>query len=865
MNLKNIKTLTKSEISGYFVSPAAYVFVIIFLILSGFFTFAISNFFKAGDASLGVFFYWHPWLYLILVPAIGMHMWSDERRLGTNELLFTLPVTVSECIISKFIAAWSVIGVALVLTFPMVISVCYLGNPDEWAIVCGYVGSFLLAGAYLAIASFTSSFTKSQVVSFIVSLLICFFLILAGWPQVTDMLVEWAPRELIDIIASFSVWPYFQSMQRGVVDTKDIIYFLSIIVYGLMLTKLSLKNHHGTRISSIFGGLVIGLIIIILNILLGTVHYRMDFTENKIYTLSEASRKIIAKIDQPVTIKFYCSKSNNRMPIHLKNFADRIEDLIGEYKEAGKGEVFIEKYDPKQFSDAEDSAIMDGIAGQPLSNGESIYLGIAVACGKKIAVIPFVSPNKEDLLEYTITSAITEVVKEKKSTLGIMSALSVTGGPPTPAMQQKGIFTMIKPWFFVTQLKKNFNIKKVKMEVKEIDSDIDLLMLFHPAGISEGSQFAIDQYILKGGKVIVFVDPYSMVTKNMARSDISLKSKFRSSLPKLFKAWGVELSTRVVADAVFGRKMRMKGQEANFLAVMDIGKKGLNNSDVITSQLDNVTMFFSGGLKVSPQPGIEVETLMHTTKNSSTIIASIADNPTLSFRKFKADDKVYDLAIRLTGKFKTAFPDGSPFAPNITDLKKKQKQSLKTAVAKSAVIIVGDSDIMFDQFCVDIKDVHGRKELQLINDNLNFSQNLADALGGDSDMIGIRCRPAMIRPFTRVKQIEADAEAIFKKNILKLEKDLKATQSKLNLLQKLKESKNQQLVLSPAQQKELKIFKNQQVEVRKKLKIVQKKFRRELDHLEVLLKWLNILAVPACIALFGMIFGIIRKIRGGAH
>jgi ABC-type uncharacterized transport system involved in gliding motility auxiliary subunit len=590
----------------------------------------------------------------------------------------------------------------------------------------------------------------------------------------------------------------------------------------------------------------------------------MDFTENKIYTLSDASRKILKKIDKPVTIKFYCSRSNNRMPVNLKNFANRIEDLLNEYKEAGNGNIVIEKFDPKQFSDAEDSAIMDGISGQLLTTGEKIYLGIAVSCGKQLATIPFVSPLKENLLEYSVTSAITEVFKTKKATIGIMSALQVTGGAPTQAMMQKGIFKMVQPWLFVKQLKKDFNVKKINMAVKEIDKDIDLLILFHPAGISDDAQFAVDQFIMKGGKVIAFLDPFSFVTKNISKTDPSMKGQLSSTLPRLFKAWGVTFNTdRVVADAIFGRRMRVKGREANFLAVMDVGKRGLNNKDVITSELDNVTMVFSGSFDVKPEPGLKSEILMHTTKDSGTIMASIADDPQLSFRKFTADDKVYNLVCRLTGKFKTAFPDGRP-----SDKKKKENKKgefLTESRNQPAVILLADSDFLYDEFCVQVDNRLGHSLLRLVNDNLNLSQNMADAFGGDSDMIGIRCRPAMIRPFNRVKKIEADAEKVFKAKILKLESDLKATQNRLNMLQKLKSDKSQQMVLSPAQQKELKKFKKQQIKVRKELKQVQKEFRRELDHLEVTLKWLNIMLVPVIIAIFGIIFGIIRKIRGGAH
>jgi len=241
--LRKISALVKREITGYLTSPAAYVFIIIFLMLSGFFTFMISDFFGANEASLTPFFHWHPWLYLFLVPAVGMHLWSDERRLGTIELLFTMPVTILQCIVSKFLAAWLFIAVALVCTFPIVWTVADLGQPDYGAILCGYLGSFLLAGSYLAVASMTSAFTRSQVVSFIVSVVICLFLILCGWPPVTNMLVEWAPRQLLDLVAAFSFMPHFDGLKRGVIDTRDVLYYFSVIFFFLFCTGVILKSH----------------------------------------------------------------------------------------------------------------------------------------------------------------------------------------------------------------------------------------------------------------------------------------------------------------------------------------------------------------------------------------------------------------------------------------------------------------------------------------------------------------------------------------------------------------------------------------------------------------------------------------------
>jgi len=243
MATSNIMAIIKRELYTYFNSPVAYVFIVIFLGLTGFFTFMINNFFEINEASLSGFFQWHPWLYLFLVPAAGMHLWADERRLGTLELFFTMPVTYAQAIAGKFIAAWIFLTIALLLTFPIVATVVYLGKPDYGVIICGYLGSMLLAGSYLAITGMTSAITRSQVISFIISVVICLFLILAGWPPVTDMLVTWAPVQLVDIVSAFSVMPHFSNIQRGVIDFRDIVYFISIILFCLMTTGIILKNH----------------------------------------------------------------------------------------------------------------------------------------------------------------------------------------------------------------------------------------------------------------------------------------------------------------------------------------------------------------------------------------------------------------------------------------------------------------------------------------------------------------------------------------------------------------------------------------------------------------------------------------------
>jgi ABC-2 type transport system permease protein len=242
--MANIKTITKRELAAYFTSPVAYVFIVIFLLLSGFFTFFVGGFFERGQASLArPFFDWHPWFYLFLVPAVGMRLWAEERRVGTLELLLTMPVTPWQAIVGKFLASWLFLGLALVLTFPVVITVNYLGSPDNGVIFAAYVGSWLMAGAYLALTCMTSAMTRAQVVSFILAVVACLFLILCGFDPVIQLLEGIVGSKVVEFIASFSFVTHFAGFQKGILDSRDVVFFLSVIVFSLFTTSVILRGH----------------------------------------------------------------------------------------------------------------------------------------------------------------------------------------------------------------------------------------------------------------------------------------------------------------------------------------------------------------------------------------------------------------------------------------------------------------------------------------------------------------------------------------------------------------------------------------------------------------------------------------------
>jgi len=236
-----VTNVMRRELSGYFSTPVAWVFIVIFLVMSGVFTFYIGRFYDRGIADLDPFFQFHPWLYLFLVPAMAMRLWAEERRSGTVELLLTLPVTLWQAVLGKFLAAWAFLGLALLLTFPVWLTVNYLGDPDNGVIAAGYIGSWLMAGGFLAIGACMSALTRNQVVAFILSVVVCFAFLLSGLPMITDLFSSWAPQSLLDAIADFSFLAHFSTISRGVIDLQDLLYFALVIVFWLLANTIVLE------------------------------------------------------------------------------------------------------------------------------------------------------------------------------------------------------------------------------------------------------------------------------------------------------------------------------------------------------------------------------------------------------------------------------------------------------------------------------------------------------------------------------------------------------------------------------------------------------------------------------------------------
>ena len=604
-------------------------------------------------------------------------------------------------------------------------------------------------------------------------------------------------------------------------------------------------------------------LVVALNFLAGIFKQRIDLTQEKAFTLSQGTREILGKLDTPVQIRLYASLANPDMPVILKNYARQVEDLLSEYQQASKGLVTIQKLDPEPDSEAEDSARLDGIDGEQLPNGDRIFLGLSVAMLDQKQSIPFLAPNRERLLEYEITRAISRVATPKKPVVGIMTPLPVSGmGSPMMMAPQSS-----RPWIIYNELKGDYDVRNIPMSSTEIPQDLAVLVVIHPQNISEQAQFAIDQFLLKGGKMVAFLDPASpLQSPNPMMTPGTMPG---STLDKLLPAWGLNFDTsKVVADMTYLAETR-DGRQPAYLV---LSENALSPEDVVTADAGNMVLILGGAFTGQPAEGLKKTVLAKSSKESELIDPMMAQmGGEAIVRSFKPSGIEYDLAIRLTGKFKTAFPNGKPEPaaaqpqPSPTPAENKDATALKEATAEASVILFGDSDFMQDAIAVqEFPGPFGQRLVMPANGNLGVVQAAIENLTGDTSLISIRSRASRDRPFTVVRELQAKAESKFRDKIAQLEQGLAETEQRLNELQSRKEGASQQFILSPEQQKELENFRKKEAEARKELKLVRRNLRTEIDALETRLKWLNIAAVPAIVALFGIGLALHRKKRSAA-
>jgi len=619
-----------------------------------------------------------------------------------------------------------------------------------------------------------------------------------------------------------------------------------------------------TLVYSTVGVVVMFIIVVAVNLISSALKTRVDLTEGKIYTLSPGTKAILKKIDAPVEVRFYYSQGQTRIPPEYNTYAKQVEDLLNEFRQVAGSNLEIKKLDPEPDSEAEDLANLDGVEGQLLQTGDKFYLGIAISLDPQKVALPFLPPNRERLLEYDLARAISQVLSTNKPVIGVMTPLPVFGMQMPPQMRMQMGGQNQEPWAFISELKRDFDVKQVAMESDKIDDDIKVLMVVHPKEIKDAALYAIDQFVMRGGKLIACLDPMCLADVQKQNPMMPMPGA-PSNLEKLLKTWGITFdTTKVAADMNFAKQLmvRQGAQPETIPTLLFLSAAGINKEDAVAAQVDEILLPFAGVFTGSPAAGLKQSVLLKTSKKSQLVEPFMAQmTPSKIVDDFKESDTIYSLALRLEGKFKTSFPDGKPKADDKDAEKKDEKKSddsLKETKADNVVLLIGDTDYLSDQFSVQVQNFFGQRMVTPRNGNLALTQNIVEQLAGDQNLIGVRSRGTLNRPFTVVQEMQANANKRFQAEIAKVQQEVDETNQKLNEMQGKKQG-NQRFVLSPEQQAEMEKFKQKRAEANKKLKKVRRELAQDIESLELRTKVINIAGMPILVTLLGIGLAVVRK------
>jgi ABC-type uncharacterized transport system involved in gliding motility auxiliary subunit len=589
---------------------------------------------------------------------------------------------------------------------------------------------------------------------------------------------------------------------------------------------------------------------------------QLDLTENKLFTLSEGTKEVVKTIDEPITFRLYYSPTFGEISPPHGNYFKRVRELLEHFVVISGGKINLKIINPVSFSVEEDEAVKFGIQGVPLDqSGELGYFGMAaVNSTDDRKTVPFFNPQREQFLEYDLTRLVFELAEPKKKKIGLITSLLIESDP----------MLQYKPWPIMEQITQFFEVKSIDSEAKKIDDDIDVLLLVHPKIIEDNLMYAVDQFVMRGGRLLVFVDPQNETARMTPRAPPGAGS---SELKKLFDTWGIDYDEdKFVGDRTRAIRVQapVKGRDviADYLSWGIYDNRALNASDVVTGQLTAISLASAGTLDLKEGSTLKMTPMLQTSKISQRINAELVRgeiNPEAILKQFKSANKKFTIAARFNGKVKSAFPDGPP-KPKKDAKKENDKKPiilaphLSESKADLNMIVMADTDLLTSRFWLRQQEFFGKRMSTPVSNNADFLVNSLENLGGSQALISLRSRGLSVRPFHTIQDIKNDAEDKYRKTEQELTSKLKELQGKLQGLG-IKAGGDGKVILTSTQQKAFEEFRSEMLDVRKKLRDVQLALRKDIDQLDTKLKILNIWTMPLLIAFVAIILAIIRRRR----
>ncbi|MBF0208755.1 MAG: Gldg family protein, partial [Oligoflexia bacterium] len=809
--------------------------------------------------------------------------------------------SIIETIFAKFLAAWAFLSIGIGLTFPIVITVFFLGSPDISSIFFGYLGSVLLAGALLVVGMFFSAMTRNQIISFIPAALVSYLFMMAGSPPVMEFLSSFLPNFIVTMVEHLSFLNHFESLERGVLRLPDLMFFFLFMLAGMLATFLVIKektamhkDNEKNRPYLTFGLIAIIVATLVTSFSIAGKRLRIDFTDGNFYTLSNGTKSILKKMTTPVTLRLFYSKTaankGSEGIREFNNYYAYVKELIEEYVSYSKNNIKLEIVDPRPDTEDEENAVSNGLKRFQLTDTESYIFGlIAKSESGAVKTIEFFDPNRQEMLEYELSKLIASFTQTQKKRVGIISSVDVLGtdgGSPYMKQLMRMQGQESEEWYAFEMLREMYELKAIPLDSSKIEG-IDILVIFHPKNLSEKLQFAIDQFVVNGGRTLLLIDPMATYdrTANMGMMGMGGGEAPASNLPKLLSKWGLEMKEDTFAGdlelAGFGQFSQFEPR-AQLLPIVNCDKRCFDkNKDIVTGGIENLMFIFPGVLKLTATTATaatakaattsttEEKRLQHTpilmtTDKGNEYSASHTEmnDPRALLQKFQEGKKPVVIAYKVHGMFETAFPNGIEIEekdsgasePSGSNSKKTKipAEILKGSVA-GAVVIVADTDFLSNRYAC--------RETFLgitpINQNAVFFLNLVENLSGSTDLLSVKTKGKYRRPFTTIDRIEVAAEKDSAAKINEINASIQHFQQELVAL--AGSGKNVQMLQNEGVKKQKEL--NMKIaDLKSKLREVKRVGREKVESIGKILQMVNILFIPSLIFILGIIV-MLRRYR----
>lgn len=595
---------------------------------------------------------------------------------------------------------------------------------------------------------------------------------------------------------------------------------------------------------------------------------RIDLTERKLFTLSNGTKNILSQIGEPITLKFYYSKKLATGLASLDSYAKQVREVLTEYQRLSNGKIVLQEIDPVPFSEDEDMALGYGLHGVPMDEaGSAFYFGLVGTNSTDTENhIAFFQEDREAYLEYDITQMVYQLLHPKKPTLGVMTSLPIMGNSHD-LFGHGHVHNQVEPWRIWSQLNALYDVQLLPTAGAVIPGNLDLLLVLSPEGLDEASLYAIDQYVLRGGHLLGFFDTFIETSLNSH----AVKAEETAALNKLLKAWGVELAAgKVVADRQNSKKVWFskddRRQTVDYPFWFDVKKNGLNSDDIITGNLDLLTMTTPGYFEFTGGSSTRITKLVSSSEDATTFAAddvkAYQEDPASLNRTYQKDSKVYPIAVRIEGNAKSAFPYGQP-----GDDVRKSQAHLTASKQGINVVLVADVDLLYDKFWLRKQSFLGQQIVLPVASNGNLLFNAVDNLIGSSDLAAVRSRSAFARPFTTLQEIAKAAQVRYHDKEKILLERLKETEKRLQHLND-NAGDAESIILSAAQKLEIESFRQEHLAIRKQLREVQHELQRDIEDITTRIKVVNIALMPILVGVAGLAIAWLRirnrRKRGGA-